>query len=530
MYNYSNEEYLLYKLAKDYIFESHRERFDYEKIKWDKVLQLFKLHKSNFLLDVVENEIPDKYKANVAMQRCMKHAQIDVQLQEYTYIQKAFQKKEIDIIWMKGIPFGQIIYGDMYIRDTNDMDFLIEKEKIPQAYYTLRELGYAQEMGLDETTGRWHSFDSAEFKYVGDYHELCCFKEVADRVYLFVELKKATSGVDERRIDSFFRNTMYVDIKKNRVKTSDYEHIFIHLCANAYGNCEYYGCRPVLRDFIDICIFYKKYRKKLNWRKVLDICRKSHLSYMVAWIMEQTNILWDEEFFQQSIIEQFPQNDFFPEDEAYDFFSPYGSMNYWQTSIRDRIFDLKLHRKEQVNSYKRRLYSETLKAKKDCLEVFAESKKNLPTYEFNIIRDNWKLVYTIFLKSNNKLCISLNVDDEFITKMDKKRIEFVFTDNNLDNGIRENSVILYSTDNGDFVVHSESIRIEECSGMNKITGKIEILFDLSELDMDWQISNGYMVFNIVSSRVIAEYAYTDLVYLSGNSIPMYLHFPNTFEL
>ena len=211
----SNEAQLAYILAKKFVFDKIDDvkEFTYNNIRWDLFIHVCKEQKTDFLLNLIDCHIPHKFRAEVDMLKYIKCAKINLQLKEYSYIKEKFDVEGIDIIWMKGIPLGKVIYDDIYLRYANDMDFLIKNEKIPQAYYILRELGYLQVMGVVKQANRIIAFDSPEFKFSGDYHELSCFKEIADRIYLLVELKRATSGIEERRIRNFYDNTMEITIE-----------------------------------------------------------------------------------------------------------------------------------------------------------------------------------------------------------------------------------------------------------------------------------------------------------------------------
>ena len=235
--------------------------------------------------------------------------------------------------------------------------------------------------------------------------------------------------------------------------------------------------------------------------------------------------------FDPNLVDKFNKCDFFSNDEIYVFFEKCGSLTNWQSPIIERIFNLDLHRYEQVYSYKEHLYRDYVIQRKNILKVFFPSDTCLPIHEFDICSINLKIKYNVFIQKDYKLCFCIWIDNSFLENMRGRKLEFVFTDNNTKSSIRERTISLQYDNNNNILVSSELIKVDKSIYFqNRCNQIINISFDLSDLDMDWRTANNYIAFNMICSRRLAEYAYTDLVYLSGDIIPMYLYLSENIKL
>ena len=63
-------------------------------------------------------------------------------LGELIAIVQAMEVAGIEVCVLKGLLHGQILYGDVALRETNDLDLLIRKRDLPKAARTLRDMGY----------------------------------------------------------------------------------------------------------------------------------------------------------------------------------------------------------------------------------------------------------------------------------------------------------------------------------------------------------------------------------------------------
>ena len=514
------EEAFIYEYARNLILNQTPNYKEISRINWDKLFSLSKKQKLISLLEDIQPILPNKYQTVALAQSKLEHMMVDLRLHEYKIIEQAFKKKGIEIIWIKGIPLSIIVYGTAYARKSNDMDFLISPSKIEEAYQILKELGYLQEAGFDFVTEKYILMDSSEYKFVGDYHEIPCIKEIGNRVYLKVELKRASSAVDVNRISDFYLNTMDIDIGNTIIQTSDYNYTFIHLCANTYGNCEYYMSKPLIRDFIDICIFYLKYKSILVWDEILEICRKNRMTYIIFWVMQQTNELWGIDFFANHILERYAINDFPTDDPWKEFFNKNGSMNNWKSPLSHRILCWDLHCYEQIRSYKEKLYSKDRMTKTSydiCLTI------GIDNWTFFHIKDiPWKIEYKIHM-SCEQMCIIIKNDDHFKNNIIGKRLEIVFFDNNFENNIYSRTIqIQYSENSNNIQITTTNINISSSHVLSLDSNMLEISINIAELDMDWHKSGGFIFYNLIYSELIDMDTIKNIQYLSGNYIPKLL--------
>lgn len=227
---------------------------------------------------------------------------------EFLRIKKLFELNNISFALVKGFPLSKLIYDDIYIRVTSDLDILVAEEDIVKAYTCLSSLGYKQQIFYDRRTKKLITSDSAQFKYGDNSHELQCIKPISEDRFLGVEIKRATSAIPLKHIKMFLKSLQKYNVNNFSVASFDISHTYLHLCANAYNNSEtYMGVYrgTYIRDYLDIIIFVKRYRKAMDWNMLQKLAVQYEIGFKVYIVMKNCNELLGEELVQDNILELF---------------------------------------------------------------------------------------------------------------------------------------------------------------------------------------------------------------------------------
>ncbi len=70
-------------------------------------------------------------------------------VRELVSVMKKFQEKNIDALLLKGPILAQILYGNIALRPSRDLDICVKREQFEEAYQVLESLGYKNKEGLD---------------------------------------------------------------------------------------------------------------------------------------------------------------------------------------------------------------------------------------------------------------------------------------------------------------------------------------------------------------------------------------------
>lgn len=235
-------------------------------------------------------------------------AQNQILFREFLRIKKLFETNKIPFVLVKGFPLSKMIYDDIYARVTSDLDILVAEQDVKRAYSCISSFGYKQQIFYDRKTKRLITVDSSKYKYGDSSHELQCIKSVSTDRYLGVEIKRATSAIPLKHIKSFLNDLQKYTIQNYTVDSFDLMHSYLHLCSNAYNNSEtYMGAyrNTYIRDFFDIIMFVKKYKKIMKWDILKNLAAKYEISSKVYVVMVRCNELLGEKIVADDILELF---------------------------------------------------------------------------------------------------------------------------------------------------------------------------------------------------------------------------------
>lgn len=278
-------------------------------IDWDEIKSVTEKNKIQLLFyRYIYQLIPQEKRGLFDQMYFTLMAQNEILFREFLRINKLFEANKITFALVKGFPLSKMIYDDIYARVTSDLDILVAEQDVKRAYSCISLFGYKQQIFYDRKTKRLITLDSSQYKYGDSSHELQCIKSVSTDRYLGVEIKRATSAIPLKHIKSFLNALQKYTIENYTVDSFDLMHSYLHLCSNAYNNSEtYMGAyrNTYIRDFLDIIMFVKKYKKIMSWGILKDLAAKYEISFKVYAVMIRCNELLGEKIVADDILEMF---------------------------------------------------------------------------------------------------------------------------------------------------------------------------------------------------------------------------------
>ncbi len=185
------------------------------------------------------------------------------------------QSNKFRFVLIKGLALSKIIYDDLYSRQINDIDILIDEYEGIKADSLMRAIGYVQPCNSDWKKGNISllPFLSSHGRDSKHYYEYYKFGQP----YSKVEIHRTLAGYKPIINEILWTNAV-TDIDGMKINTMNLEHTFVYLFINAHNASETKQSlqkKIVLRDYLDIYFFCKKYIDQINWRSVADLLRRS---------------------------------------------------------------------------------------------------------------------------------------------------------------------------------------------------------------------------------------------------------------
>lgn len=166
-------------------------------------------------------------------------------LREILRISDLFSKSAIPLRILKGIPLGIVAYGNAGLRNTGDIDLLIDEHHIAAADALLREAGYRRIEPLNvELTARRFDYYVSHWKDFVYEHA-----DSGDSVELHWRLtrNRAMPGARLTREESI----SYVTLGSRQIPTLAFDDLFLYLCL--HGALDGWMRLKALADIVALC-------------------------------------------------------------------------------------------------------------------------------------------------------------------------------------------------------------------------------------------------------------------------------------
>lgn len=276
--------------------KEHFEKMSKEDIR--AVLSLAKKHKLYlYIYNCISNAFGKGGFESLLQEKALYIFYIEIIRKQITALEEIsvfFETNGIDYIIIKGVPQAYKVYGNPYLRDPGDIDIVVRKEQVEEAYKILIDLGYYPKACNDEWTTKGVSINSWE--------------TVLIKKFITIELKWASSAI-RFKFERLFDYTYEIYLAKKSVRTLSNVGTIVHSLANTYVNNEgrnafkdinlrdYYECHALLKcvysdDHIDRIIELMTYYEMLH--KAYEVLRSLNdlfkLTNKEAYIMNKCRL------------------------------------------------------------------------------------------------------------------------------------------------------------------------------------------------------------------------------------------------
>lgn len=207
-----------------------------------------------------------------------------IQLEEFVHIA---HKDKLKFVLLKGVSLADRIYGDPYIRQSNDIDILVEEDDMLKADYIVKKMGYKQPSVIDYDTNRYILLDYPimRLKHTNHFFEYFNFEF---EVPMKIEIHKRLFFVNDLNIGDFLWHIKKVQLEGISVNVLEDEYSLIFLFINAYQNSEtLYALQGecVLREYVDLYNFLNRIDLTFDWEKTKDLVKKLKAEKLVVQIL-----------------------------------------------------------------------------------------------------------------------------------------------------------------------------------------------------------------------------------------------------
>lgn len=259
MTNLLNELDLLLKLPLIYSGDLKISKADLKNIDW---LYFVKLAANNRLIMLSKHVLAeigvDNALLNVLYYR--EKSKISNMILTLNEIIRIFNSKKYKYLLLKGLIYSKVLFDDLYLRDTSDIDFIFDINSVINAVNDLIELGFVSNEN--------NLLSKIDFIQDTDFREVIFYKN--DQI---IEVQKSVSCFPHICLyDKIFPKFIEFNTDFN-IHTINLEMIFIILTVNAYKEISTFA----FRNYVDLYIFVKKHISKINWVKLNTILEKLNL-------------------------------------------------------------------------------------------------------------------------------------------------------------------------------------------------------------------------------------------------------------
>jgi len=383
----TNESKLLLYIARN-VLNNKRSILDKEIISdlnWITLFEQSMRHKVFLLVySFIKEYIPEKYNKLFSDNYELQILKIKSLINEISNVSDIMKRSDIEILIMKGVIYSHIIYDDLFARECDDIDILVNENDMYKIDALLRKNGYFQAYKYD--------MESDEVKLLPfpllmmqNHHEFFPYaKRMEDPVkFIKLEVARYLHTIKDENIGTFIKSSQEIELGNFFVSTFDIPHTLISICENAYENAHdiFKEKTLCLRDYIDIFAFIKKYNSLIDWVQIFELANKYGVAYQLNYIFSNLNIIYDG-CISNDIIKLFNATP----NGKYD----NGSELNWDINIIERLFCCRNWRKDTNVLIKKKSFSQRninynnpFKAKKytdfnledpDRYKVFHDSK------------------------------------------------------------------------------------------------------------------------------------------------------------
>ena len=203
----------------------------------------------------------------------------------FVLINDEANNEKIKICLPKGFALSVELYNNVFDRPCGDIDLLVDRNETEALCHILRRQGYfhRRDTKVESVIKSFHT----DVYY--NFYEIKFIKYIRGHL-IWTEVKEGSDAVDKTVISEFLDSSIICSYKNISFYRLDDEHMFVHLCSNAYKDTmEYEGILSDvfrLRNFLDIKLFLEKKQETLNWDEVWQIGGRINRNYTIEWALK----------------------------------------------------------------------------------------------------------------------------------------------------------------------------------------------------------------------------------------------------
>ena len=405
MIEMTNEQKILLYITKNINKDKFFEEEMLSDLDWDKLLEQSMRHKMfMFVYKFLKEHIPKKYMKIYSANYALHKEGMANLVSEIEKIVTIAEKNNIELLVMKGIIYSHIIYNDLFTRQCDDIDTLVNEDDMYKIDALLRKNGYIQTYDYDIKTKETKTLPFPMLRQ-HDHHEFFQYTKQIEGPAKFVKLEVARNlhTVNKEKIGGFVKSSQKVKVNNFFVRTFDISHTFLSICENTYDNAQniYAETTLCLRDFIDIFVFLTKYKDQMDWTQICNLAIEYDIVYQIYYVLNNLNFIY-EGCVSKEIIEMF--------NIKHDGIYENGSVLNWDINIIERLFCCKNWRENTTSLIKKKSFSQ-------CNININNPFRAIEYSCLDTVSPNKFLEF-----SDNKYCFKI----EFIPCFDKSGLYFIF--------------------------------------------------------------------------------------------------------
>ncbi len=195
-----------------------------------------------------------------------------INMKEMIRILKILKQNKINAIPLKGAVASEIIFGDIGIYPSSDIDILIHPEDIQKAESLLFEAGYSKAKGLSDTD------------LLSNHYHLIFQKEI-HTVELHWNLVKRYFHISPEFWWQDSWQIMHEDIE---ISMLSHERYLMYAIFRLFDH----GFRP-LKFFVLISEIINKYKNNIDWQKLLWFAKQYRMERLILFTLRTINYIFD---------------------------------------------------------------------------------------------------------------------------------------------------------------------------------------------------------------------------------------------
>lgn len=179
---------------------------------------------------------------------------------EFRKIAEALKARNVPVIVLKGMHLAAAVYGEIGMREMDDIDILVPRDQLQAAANALVEIGFVSKEPLD-----------VEFWAQKQHH----LPRLLNETNTVVEVHWNVTWPGDSRVlldlEGVWDRAQTLTIAGCEVLALSPEDLLLHLCIHAsYQHMFYTGLRPAC----DLDATIRCYREEIDWRRVCSLARE----------------------------------------------------------------------------------------------------------------------------------------------------------------------------------------------------------------------------------------------------------------